>query len=46
MISIPPQAEVVVIGSGISGMVAAVTLAESGVGVVVFEKQRSLGGNL
>jgi fumarate reductase flavoprotein subunit len=44
MSRIPAQTEVAVIGSGISGMAAAVTLAESGVKVIVFEKQRSLGG--
>jgi fumarate reductase flavoprotein subunit len=38
------QADFVVIGSGVSGMVAAVTAAEAGLKVFVFEKQRSLGG--
>jgi len=36
--------DVVVIGSGASGLAAAVTAAESGAKVLVFEKQRSLGG--
>jgi len=38
------ETDLVVIGSGISGMVAAVTAAEGGTKVIVFEKQRSLGG--
>lgn len=38
------QADVVVIGSGACGLAAAVTAAETGARVVVFEKQRSLGG--
>jgi len=37
-------ADLVVIGSGASGLAAAVTAAESGAKVIVFEKQRSLGG--
>jgi fumarate reductase flavoprotein subunit len=36
--------DVVVIGSGASGLSAAATAAESGAKVLVFEKQRSLGG--
>jgi fumarate reductase flavoprotein subunit len=36
--------DLAVIGSGVAGMAAAVTAAESGAKVVVFEKQRSLGG--
>jgi fumarate reductase flavoprotein subunit len=38
------NAEVVVIGSGVSGLTAALTAAEGGARVIVFEKQRSLGG--
>jgi fumarate reductase flavoprotein subunit len=38
------NADVAVIGSGVSGLAAALTAAEGGAGVVVFEKQRSLGG--
>jgi fumarate reductase flavoprotein subunit len=38
------ETDVVVIGSGVSGLSAAVTAAEGGAKVVVFEKQRSLGG--
>ncbi len=41
---IPAEAEAVVIGSGASGLAAAVTLAEGGARVIVFEKERSLGG--
>jgi fumarate reductase flavoprotein subunit len=37
-------ADIVVIGSGVTGMAAAVTAAEGGMKVIVFEKQRSLGG--
>jgi fumarate reductase flavoprotein subunit len=44
MSSIPEQADVAVIGSGAAGLAAALTLAEGGAKVVVFEKQRSLGG--
>ncbi|MBN1632270.1 MAG: FAD-dependent oxidoreductase [Thermoleophilia bacterium] len=42
--SIPEKADVAVIGSGATGLAAAVTLAEGGAKVIVFEKQRSLGG--
>jgi fumarate reductase flavoprotein subunit len=38
------ETDVVVIGSGVSGLSAAVTAAEGGAKVIVFEKQRSLGG--
>ena len=38
------ETEVVVIGSGVAGLAAAVTLAEGGAKVIVFEKERSLGG--
>jgi fumarate reductase flavoprotein subunit len=36
--------DVVVIGSGVSGLAAVLTAAEGGAKVIVFEKQRSLGG--
>jgi fumarate reductase flavoprotein subunit len=39
-----PETDVVVIGSGVSGLAAAVTAAEGGARVILFEKQRSLGG--
>lgn len=38
------ETDVIVIGSGACGLAAAVTAAEGGAKVVVFEKQRSLGG--
>jgi len=38
------RTDVVVIGSGVAGMIAAVTAAEGGLKVIVFEKQRTLGG--
>ena len=44
MSGIPEKVDVVVAGSGATGLAAAVTLAEGGANVVVFEKQRSLGG--
>ncbi len=44
MSNIPAEADVIVIGSGVSGLAAAVTLAEGGARVIVFEKERSLGG--
>ena len=41
---IPTEADVVVIGSGASGLAAALTAAEGGARVIVFEKQRTPGG--
>jgi fumarate reductase flavoprotein subunit len=38
------KTDVVVVGSGVSGLAAGVTAAEGGAKVIVFEKQRSLGG--
>src|SRR5512143_473339 len=39
-----PKAEVVIIGSGAAGLAAALAAAANGAEVVVFEKERSLGG--
>ncbi len=44
MSEVPADADVAVVGSGATGLAAALTLAEGGAKVVVFEKQRSLGG--
>jgi fumarate reductase flavoprotein subunit len=44
MTGVTKETDVVVIGSGVSGMAAALTAAEAGARVVVFEKQRSIGG--
>ncbi len=44
MTTIPAQVDVLVAGSGATGLAAALTLAEGGADVVVFEKQRALGG--
>lgn len=44
MSKIPTMSDVVIIGSGVSGLVVALTAAEAGVKVIVFEKMRSLGG--
>ena len=44
MSTIPAEVDVVVVGAGATGLPAAVTLAEGGAKVAVFEKQRSLGG--
>jgi fumarate reductase flavoprotein subunit len=39
------ETDVVVIGAGASGLATALTVAEGGAKVIVFEKQRSLGGS-
>jgi fumarate reductase flavoprotein subunit len=44
MSDVPLEADVVVIGSGVSGLSAALTAAEAGMKVIVFEKLRSIGG--
>jgi fumarate reductase flavoprotein subunit len=38
------ETDVVVVGSGAAGLAAAVTAAEGGARVIIFEKQRNLGG--
>ena len=38
------EADVVIIGSGVAGMAAALTAADGGAKVILFEKQKSLGG--
>jgi fumarate reductase flavoprotein subunit len=45
MNSIPAETDVIVIGSGAAGLAAALTAAEGGARVIVFEKERSLGGS-
>lgn len=44
MSGIPMEADVVIIGSGVSGFAAALEAAQGGARVVVFEKQPTLGG--
>ncbi len=39
------ETDVVVVGSGVSGLAAALTCAEGGARVILSEKQRSLGGS-
>ncbi len=39
------EADVVVIGSGATGLAAGLTAAEGGAKVIIFEKQRTLGGS-
>jgi len=44
MPNLPLQTEVVVVGSGAAGLAAALTAAEDGAKVIIFEKERSPGG--
>jgi fumarate reductase flavoprotein subunit len=44
MSNLPAETDVVVIGSGAAGLAAALTAAEGGARVIVFEKERSPGG--
>ena len=44
MSPVPAEVDVAVAGSGATGLAAALTLAEAGANVAVFEKQRALGG--
>jgi heterodisulfide reductase subunit A len=44
--SIPPHRRAVGIGGGVSGMTAALSIADSGFDVVLVEREDSLGGNL
>ena len=44
--SIPPDRRALVIGGGISGMTAALSIADSGFDVVLIERDKYLGGNL
>ena len=44
--SIPPHQRALVIGGGVSGMTAALSIADSGFEVILVEKQGTLGGNL
>ena len=39
------ETDIVVIGSGLTGLSAALTAAEGGAGVILFEKMRSIGGS-
>jgi fumarate reductase flavoprotein subunit len=44
MSQIPTETDAVVMGSGVAGLAAALTLAEGGAKVTIFEKERSIGG--
>jgi fumarate reductase flavoprotein subunit len=44
MSPVSSETDIVIVGSGAAGLAAAVTAAEGGAKVLVFEKQRSLGG--
>jgi fumarate reductase flavoprotein subunit len=44
MSPLPLETDVVVVGSGAAGLAAAITAAEGGSNVIVFEKERSPGG--
>jgi len=44
--AVPPQQRALVIGGGVSGMTAALSIADSGYNVSLVEKDQYLGGNL
>ena len=44
--SIPPHQRALVLGGGVSGMTAALSIADSGFDVVLVEREEYLGGNL
>ncbi len=44
--SIPPHRRALVVGGGVSGMTAALSIADSGFDGVLIERENSLGGNL
>ncbi|KAG7344180.1 flavocytochrome c [Nitzschia inconspicua] len=43
--NIPPMADAIVVGSGLAGLTAALTILDRGGTVIVFEKEPILGGN-